>query len=83
MAHREDLVSWVLEAVKRNNGEATVLQVARDIWREHRVVLEQSGDLFYTWQYDMRWAAQKLRIDGRLRPSAECERGKWAVSSGR
>ncbi|SDW39046.1 hypothetical protein SAMN05444006_10397 [Allgaiera indica] len=25
-----------------------------------------SGDLFYTWQYDMRWAAQNLRGAGKL-----------------
>jgi hypothetical protein len=71
-ANRDDLVAWVLGAVRRNSGEACVLQVARDIWDRRRADLEQAGDLFYTWQYDMRWGVRKLRIDARLRPSQEC-----------
>jgi hypothetical protein len=83
MATRDELVTWVLDALKRHGGEATLVQVARDIWTNHRVELELAGDLFYTWQYEMRWAAQKLRNDGRLRASAECPRGTWMMSSGR
>jgi len=67
MAARADLEGWVLTAVKEAGGEATVLQVAKAIWQNHASDLEGSGDLFFTWQYDMRWAADRLRKSGKLK----------------
>ena len=66
MATRDDLMNWVYTAVKENRGRASVVTVARHIWQNHERELRDSGDLFYTWQYAMRWAAQKLRYQGRL-----------------
>ncbi|MDE3079360.1 MAG: hypothetical protein KGI94_04975 [Paracoccaceae bacterium] len=66
MATKADLEMWVLEAVKKHGGEASVLTVAKEIWANHANELKASGDLFYTWQYDMRWAAQNLRSAGNL-----------------
>jgi hypothetical protein len=83
MASREDLIAWVFDAVKGHDGEATLVQVAQHIWEHHHEELAQSGNLFYTWQYEMRWAAQRLRNDGRLRASAECPRGTWMMPDGR
>jgi hypothetical protein len=45
-----------------------VLEVTKDVWAAHEDDLRASGDLFFTWQYDLRWAAQKLRDAGRLAP---------------
>ena len=64
MATRDDLKVWVQQAVRANGGQAPVVQVARWIWTNHEAELKKSGDLFYTWQYDMRWAADKLRKAG-------------------
>jgi hypothetical protein len=83
MATRDDLDAWVLAAIVRCGGEASVIEVARDIWRHHRTELEQSGDLLYTWQYDMRWAAQRLRHSKQLRTAEECPRGRWMLPPGR
>ena len=47
--------------VARMGGKGTVTAVARFIWAHHEPDLRSSGDLFYTWQYDMRWAATVLR----------------------
>lgn len=66
MSRREDLKSWVLEAIIAHRGEASVLEVAKHIWMNHRDDLQASGDMFYTWQYDMRWAAQTLRRERKL-----------------
>ncbi|BCP51623.1 hypothetical protein K32_02400 [Kaistia sp. 32K] len=63
---REKLKQWVLQAVDHRGGKASIVDVARHIWAEHEAELKSAGDLFYTWQYDMRWAAQKLRDDGIL-----------------
>jgi hypothetical protein len=63
---RETLQGWVLDGVKANGGSANIVQVARHIWENHRDDLEHAGDFFFTWQYEMRWAAQRLRDQGKL-----------------
>jgi hypothetical protein len=45
-----------------------------------RAELEQSGDLFYTWQYDICWAAQKLRDVGVL-VKADNRNVPWQIKS--
>ena len=77
MATKHDLQRWVEEALVVFGGAATVVDVARQIWQDHESELRESGDLFFTWQYDMRWAAQALRDSGRARPSSETKRGYW------
>lgn len=64
MADREDLKKWVVEALKENGGQAALIDVAKHIWMHHEKELRASGDLFYKWQYDMRWAAMVLRKQG-------------------
>jgi hypothetical protein len=39
-----------------------------------------SGDFFFTWQYDIRWAAQTLRDKGALKPDIEAPRGIWQLA---
>jgi hypothetical protein len=74
LAIREDLLDWVCEALKDNGGKAKIPLVAKHIWDNHERELQNSGDLFYTWQYDMRWATYKLRKQGKL-----TTKGEWAL----
>jgi hypothetical protein len=77
-ATREDLRAWVLDALRDNGGQGTVVQVAKHVWARHESELRAAGDLFYTWQYDIRWAATRLRHDGWLR---EASRGSgWELA---
>ena len=80
MASRNDLVDWVYEAAKALGGEAKVAAIAKHIWDNHRSELERSGELFYTWQYDMRWAANKLRHLGKFASADTTRRSHWALS---
>ena len=66
MANRDDLKEWVYQAVRQHAGQTKLIKVARYIWETYEQELRRSGDLFYTWQYEMRWAAQRLRNEGRL-----------------
>jgi hypothetical protein len=43
------------------------VQVCGSVWQQHEQDLRASGDLFFTWQYDIRWAAQTLRHRGTLK----------------
>ncbi len=66
MADREDLKQWVYEALKELGGEGSVVEIAKIIWRDHETDLKASGDLFYRWQYEMRWAGQVLQQEKKL-----------------
>lgn len=66
MAVRDNLMDWVVEALNELGGEAQQIDVAKVVWRRHEQHLRESGDMFYTWQYDLRWAATRLRKSGRL-----------------
>jgi len=57
---RKDMVNLVVDAIQSQNGKATIIQVAEFIWTTYEKELRQSGDIFYTWQYDIRWARHRL-----------------------
>lgn len=75
MSTKQTLTAWVLEAVDAL-GPSTVLAVSEWVWQHHEQELRSSGDLFFTWQYELRWAAQVLRDEGVLAPS---QRGRAAL----
>tara|TARA_Y100000739_G_C20475143_1_gene403224 strand:- start:168 stop:440 length:273 start_codon:yes stop_codon:yes gene_type:complete len=74
------LEKWVEEALVENNGAASVLEVAKIIWNNHEEDLKASGNLFYTWQYNYRWAATNLRNKGILKPANESPNGIWELN---
>jgi hypothetical protein len=78
MATKGDLVDWVKEALKSAGGSANILYVAKHIWQHHEKALRES-DLFYTWHYDMRWAATELRKRGIMVAAEDDRRGKWTL----
>lgn len=80
-ATREDLQSWLIEALRASGGQASIVDVCKFVWEAHELDLRESGDLFYTWQYDIRWAAQVLRDAGRLKGTSQRPRGVWELDN--
>lgn len=80
MPGKKDLQAWVMEAIESLGGGGTVVEVSREVWRRHEEDLRDAGDLFYTWQYDIRWAAQALRDEGKLMAAEQAPRGIWALA---
>ncbi len=80
MATKHDLPDWVIEALTELGGSGGVVEVSEVVWRRHEPDLRQSGDLFFTWQYDIRWAAQQLRDAGRLQKMAGAKRSPWRLA---
>ncbi len=76
---REDLEDIVFQAVASYGGSATLIEVARYVWNKHEADLRKSGNLFFTWQYDVRWAAQQLRNAGKFKDSKTVVRGRWEI----
>jgi hypothetical protein len=80
LASKYDLQDWVLDALRSAGGSAPLVDVCKRIWNAHEEELRRSGDLFYTWQYDVRWAAHRLRRSGQLRPVDASPAGVWELA---
>ncbi len=76
--NKQNLPEYVLNALNALGGEATIVEICKYIWDNEisKIPINQRNDHFYTWGYDVRWAAQKLR-DNNL--SYIPRRGVWAL----
>lgn len=79
MTYRDKLQLWTRESLGKLGGEAPINDVAKQIWLDHENDLRQAGDAFYSWQYDMRWAAQNLRRKGALGLRQEGSKSIWTL----
>ena len=80
-SNRVIMKDWVLSALKSIGGEAKIVEIAKVVWEENWPTIEKRGDMLYTWQYDMRWAADILRREGHLRPTSQKKnRGVWEIT---
>ena len=79
MAYREELRDWLIEALKANKGSASIVEVCKYVWDNYENQLRRSGDLFFTWQYDIRWAATQLRKEGIMRAVSSSSKGIWEL----
>ena len=61
-------------------GSAGIVTICQWVWSDKEAELRKSGDLFYTWQYDIRWAATRLRHAGRLKSASATPAGVWALT---
>jgi hypothetical protein len=75
---RASLEPVVVAALKAHGGQASVMDVAKYIWKHHEADLRRT-DFFYIWQYDMRRAAENLRNRGVLKPYDKAV-GKWELA---
>jgi len=80
MKARNDLCDWLIAALKAQNGSASIINICKYIWDNHEDDLRNSGDLFYSWQYDIRWAADYLRRTGVLKAVELSPRGIWELN---
>lgn len=74
------LTGWLLEALRSLGGKGSIVEICKSIWENHKEELENSGDLFYTWQYDIRWTAWQLREQGKMKQDALSQKGIWELS---
>ena len=79
MGKKAILNEWAIQAIRHFGGSAHHLDVAKWIWKNKRDDLVNLGDLFYTWQYDLRWVGTELRRDGKIFPAASSPQGTWVM----
>lgn len=80
MATKESLPDWVLVALRHNGGSARIIDVSKYIWEHYESDLRASGELFYKWQYDIRWAAYQLRRTGKMKAADVSPTGVWELA---
>ena len=76
---REDLPDILYDSIKILGGKASIVEICKYIWHNNQHDLMNSGDLFYTWQYDIRWAATELRKSKRLKAADQSPKGIWEI----
>lgn len=76
---RENLIKYILEALNELNGSARIWEICKHVWSNHlQQELTPADKEYYTWQYDIRWAAQVLRDDNVITSEP---RGYWSLSN--
>lgn len=81
MVNREVLQTWIVEALQSYGGSASIAEVAQYIWQNYETDLRNSGDFFYSWQYDLRWSCTQLRKQNIVAPADSSQKGTWVLSS--
>lgn len=77
---RKDDLPELLEAtLTKLGGSGTILEVCKTFWADNESELRNSGNLFYTWQYDIRWAATTLRKSGIMKDASVSDSGVWEL----
>ncbi|WP_188399545.1 hypothetical protein [Sporomusa sp. GT1] len=79
MITRVGLSNWIVEALKFYGGSASIVEICKYVWENYAEQLRESGDLFYTWQYEIRWAAGTLRKQGIMKPVEISPQGIWEL----
>jgi len=78
---RSLLQNLIIEALENSSGSADIVTVCKYVWKNYEFELRASGDLLYTWQYDIRWAATNLRESGEMKSTVESPTGIWELNS--
>lgn len=76
---RFDLPDVLYSAIKDMGGQTNIIDVCKYVWEKHETDLRSSGDLFFSWQYDIRWAATELRKTGRMKAAELSPLGIWEI----
>ncbi len=76
---RHDLPDKLYDTLKFMGGQGTIIEICKMFWSRHEEELKRSGDLFYTWQYDIRWAATELRKRKKMKAAEFSKKGVWEI----
>jgi hypothetical protein len=78
---RDNMTDLLYEVLKDMGGKGTIVEVCKAFWEKHENDLRRSGEWFYKWQYEIRWAATELRREKLLKPAEYSPKGLWELNS--
>ncbi len=73
MMTRSDLPNILYSILKQLGGSATMMDVFKKFWVDNKHKLHETDDIFYSWNFDIRWAATQLRKQGKMKPATKKE----------
>jgi hypothetical protein len=77
---RKDLTEILEEALVSLGGEGRIVEICEYIWSKYNNDLLSSGDIFYTWQYDLRMSAKEtLKAEGKVITIKEGNKSIWKL----
>jgi hypothetical protein len=80
MKTRKDLCAWIVEALKELKGSAQIIKIREYIWQHHKDEIMSSGNLHFTWNEDIFWAATQLRAKGLLKNAKATSKNVWELT---
>ena len=76
---KNDLPILLEEVLKEMDGNGYILDISKKFWIKYKDNITPNNNLFYTWHYDIRWAATELRKNNiMVRP--DLEKGLWTLA---
>lgn len=88
MIRRNDLPNLLKKVLLNLGGRADMMSIFKEFYRLYGNQLSPDEELFYTWNYDIRWAATRLRKRDEMEPARKKEnthgdniapKGIWAL----
>jgi hypothetical protein len=80
MIKRQDLTDILEEALISLGGEGKIVEICEYIWSKYKDDLYLSGDIFYTWQYDLRMCAKEtLKAKGEIITLKDGKKSIWKL----
>ena len=77
---RKDLTEMLEEALVSLGGEGRIVEICEYIWNNYNNDLLSSGDIFYTWQYDLRMSAKEpLKAQGKVITIKDGTKSIWKL----
>ena len=80
MITMDDLSKMIIEALKYHGGRTSLVEICKYVWNNYERELRNSGDLFYTWQYRIRWQGYQLRKEGIIKTTEGTNKGMWELN---
>lgn len=80
---RKDLPEILYDLIKELGGRAEMMEVFKAFWEKYKTQLHETDDIFYTWNYDIRWAATKLRKSKKMKQASRQENSHGGYASPR
>ena len=77
---RNSMTVWVESALRELGGSGTIIDVCKAVWAHHGDEIQASGDMFFKWQYEIRWAADSLRRSNVICPADQSPKGIWELA---
>lgn len=74
---RSSLAPLIVEALRTHSGSARIHEIGKYIWDNYESELRSSGNFFYKWQYELRWASDYLVHQNTIRKGPP--KGVWHI----